>query len=112
MVDLEILFHDVKDHAIIKIIDALEVAVLLPPVDFPHAPCDNDTIKTALVILWVLLPNLLAGVKEADLSRAKSANAGMVGSLGHGGIVVLPKTQYDTYKFLFRKQRLATTTLF
>ena len=66
----------------------------------------------ALVVLWVILSNLLAGVKEADLSRAKSANAGMVESLGHGGIVVLPKTQYDAYKFHFRKQRLATTTLF
>jgi hypothetical protein len=74
----EILFHDVKDRAIIKIIDAHKVAVLLPPVEFPHAlPCDNNTIETVLVVLWVLLPNLLAGVKEAGLSRAKSANAGM-----------------------------------
>jgi len=91
---------DVEDGAIVKFIDAHTVALLLPTIDLEGAlPRDDDTLETALVVVWELLPDLGAGVKESGRSRAKSSDSGGGGGSGHGEIYVLAKTWYGTHVF-------------
>ncbi len=97
---MQFALDNVEDGAIIKLVDAHTVALLLPTIDLEGAlPRDDDTFKMVLVIVWEILPDLGAGVKELGRSRAKSSNSSGGGGSGHDGIMFLPKTWYGTHIF-------------
>ncbi len=108
LVNPQFALEDVKDGAIVKIVDAHAVALLHLLVDLESAlPRDEDALETVLVVVWPFLPDLGTGVEESGRSGAESSNTGCGGGSGHGGIMSSLKTWYGAYVF---SRRYSATT--
>ena len=106
---MQFALDDVEDGAIVKLVDAHTVALLLPTIDLEGAlPHDDNTFEMVLVIVWELLPDLGAGVKESGRSGAESSDSSGGGGSGHDRIMSLPKTWNGVY--IFPRSYSATTT--